>query len=77
MPTAKTYSEMGLPWFEYYDADAKALEGTTALSTLKSAAQMASAKGENKIGDVGGVTQMVTKLLAKQRKRRKVREGCF
>ncbi len=77
MPTAKTYSDMGLPWFEYYDADAKALEGTTTLSTLKSVAQVASSKGDTKIGEAGGVTQLVTQLLAKKRQRRKVREGCF
>ena len=77
MPTAKTYSDMGLPWFEYYDADAKALGGTDTLSTLKSVAQVASAKSDLAIGDPGGVTQMVTQMLAKKRKRRKVREGCF
>ena len=77
MPTAKTYSDMGLPWFEYYDADAKALEGSNTLSVMKSVAQVASEKGDTSFGDGGGITQMVTKMLAKKRKRRKVREGCF
>ena len=34
-PTAKHYAAAGLPWFEYYDADAKALEGAEKLRGLK------------------------------------------
>lgn len=35
-PTAKIYTEAGLPWFKYYDADARALEGSGILAKLKS-----------------------------------------
>jgi hypothetical protein len=77
MPTARTYAHMGLPWFEYYDAEAKALAGAETLSTMKSVAELASSKGDSNIDDAGGVTQVVTKILKRKRQRRKVREGRF
>ena len=39
-PAAKAYTAAGLPWFSYYDADAKALEGSGILAMLKSIAGM-------------------------------------
>ena len=39
-PTARDYSRMGLPWFDYYDGDAKALEGAAKLAGLASVAGM-------------------------------------
>jgi hypothetical protein len=45
-PTAKQYAEAGLPWFEYYDADARALEGAQALRRLKSVTAKGQEKGE-------------------------------
>lgn len=39
-PTAREYTDAGLPWFEYYDADLKALSSPTKLSKLKSIAEM-------------------------------------
>lgn len=44
-PTAADYSKAGLPWFEWYDADAKALEGSSLLAGLKSVAAVAAEKG--------------------------------
>lgn len=35
-PTAAEYTEAGLPWFEYYDADRRALEGAPRLARLDS-----------------------------------------
>ena len=43
-PTAKLYTAAGLPWFEYYGADAKALLGAEKLKHLKSV----TAKGREK-----------------------------
>ena len=43
-PTAKLYTAAGLPWFEYYGADAKALKGAEKLKHLKSV----TAKGREK-----------------------------
>lgn len=37
-PTAKDYSEAGLPWFEYYGKDQVALPGSAALAGVKSVA---------------------------------------
>jgi hypothetical protein len=45
-PTAKQYSEAGLPWFDYYGGDAKALEGAAKLSGLKSVAMLGKEKGD-------------------------------
>jgi hypothetical protein len=43
-PTAKQYTKAGYPWFDYYDAEMKALDGSKALSGLKSVRE----KGEEK-----------------------------
>jgi hypothetical protein len=45
-PTAKQYTEAGLPWFDYYDADAKMLEGAEQLKQLKSVAIKRQEKAE-------------------------------
>lgn len=49
-PTSQVYTEAGLPWFDYYEADARTLDGAAALSPLKSVAEMAAEKGENPQG---------------------------
>lgn len=38
-PTARQYTGYGLPWFEYYDDDAKAVEGSVRLRGLTSVTQ--------------------------------------
>lgn len=59
-PSAAAYSKAGLPWFDYYDADAKALGGASALARLKSVFAMGKSKGEaplpeNESAEVGSV----------------------
>lgn len=49
-PTSQEYTEAGLPWFDYYDADARTLAGAPELSMLKSVTEMAEEKGENPQG---------------------------
>ena len=44
-PTAKHYTEMGLPWFDYYDGDAKAIAGAEKLESIKSVAQVGEEQG--------------------------------
>ena len=39
-PTAKDYTEMGLPWFDYYGGDAQAIAGAEKLKTIKSVVQI-------------------------------------
>jgi len=40
-PTAKDYTRAGYPWVDYYDADAKALEGSKTLAGVKSVKEKA------------------------------------
>jgi len=37
-PTAKQYSDKGMPWFEYYAADKKVLQGAKTLAGMDSVA---------------------------------------
>ena len=39
-PTAEEYTDAGLPWFEYYDVECRALASPTELSKLKSIARI-------------------------------------
>ena len=50
-PTAKTYTEAGLPWFDYYGGDAAAVAGAKKLKTITSVAQIAEGKGITPIPD--------------------------
>ena len=45
-PTAKQYTEMGLPWFDYYGGDAEAVAGAATLNGLVGVARMGEKKGE-------------------------------
>ena len=47
-PTAKSYSEAGLPWFEYYNDTAPALGGSKKLAGMKSVVEL------GKAGDLRG-----------------------
>lgn len=44
-PTARQYAEAGLPWFDYYDADRKALQGARKLADLESVNTRRARKG--------------------------------
>jgi hypothetical protein len=39
-PTAQRYTAAGFPWFDYYDAELKALDGSPTLARLKSVKEM-------------------------------------
>jgi len=41
-PTAKDYAKAGLPWFDYFDAEAKSLGGSPILDKIKSLAKFKS-----------------------------------
>ena len=45
-PTARQYAEAGLPWFDYYGGDLKALAETEKLREIASVAQIGANKGE-------------------------------
>lgn len=46
-PTAADYTRFGLPWFEYFDENAVALEGSRTLSRLNSVEKLAKLKQED------------------------------
>ncbi|HNA73273.1 MAG TPA: hypothetical protein PKW73_08040 [Candidatus Obscuribacter sp.] len=45
-PTAVQYADYGLPWFDYYDENLKALSGSSKLANLKSVQALSQLKGE-------------------------------
>jgi len=45
-PTAKQYTDAGLPWFNYYGGDLEALEAQSTLKGVKSVAVLSGEKGE-------------------------------
>jgi len=45
-PSARTYAETGLPWFDHYAGDAEALAGADRFKGVASVAQLAKRKGE-------------------------------
>ena len=62
-PTAAQYTAHGLPWFDYYDGDAKAIEGAETLGKLKSVRERDEAEGldgwpETLLGDTPRVRRL-------------------
>ncbi len=72
-PTARDYTDAGLPWFRYYGGDLKALKGAKKLAGLDSVASVKLKKGEGFLLDNDPVTPKVVKKL----NRSIVREGVF
>ncbi len=48
-PTARDYAARGLPWFDHYGGDARAVAGSEKLGGLKSVVQQAKAKGREPV----------------------------
>lgn len=76
-PTAEEYERAGLPWFEYYAADRKALAGSGKLAGLDSVAGLGEKRGEvplpeNESVEPGRVVELRQGLARDQ-----VREGRF
>ena len=76
-PTAKQYTSAGLPWFEYYDADAKALEGSAKLAGLKSVLEKGREKDEHPLPENASVTPERVIELRKELAQDQVRAGRF
>ncbi len=72
-PTAATYTKAGLPWFDYYDGDAKALDGAETLAKLKSVAQTAEDQADS-LPDNESV-EVETTIHLSRRKAQVVREA--
>jgi len=61
--TSKEYTNAGLPWFDYYDDQAVALNGSDILGKLKSVFQMGNQKGEKPLPENESVKpEVVIKL---------------
>lgn len=74
--TAAEYANGGLPWFEYYSADAKAIAGAEKLGLLKSVSSKRRERGVSVLpGDAGVVPGPIVQLG--EGRRRPVREGKF
>jgi hypothetical protein len=75
-PTAKSYTNAGLPWFDYYDESAKALKGSKILAGLKSVFSTTRERKESLAEDVAVHADQVIKLRAGLSKHQ-VRDGDF
>ncbi len=74
-PSAKDYSQAGLPWFEYY-SDAPAVEGGKLLSAIKSVFQLGKDKGQTPLPENAPAVPKVVVGL-EPRKSDQVRVGEF
>jgi len=72
--SAQEYTKAGLPWFEYYGADAKVLNGAPKLPELDSVAAKGIKKGEKPLAENEPVSVVNVKKLGKVPV---VREGEF
>ena len=72
-PTAEDYTNAGLPWFDYYDAEQEAVSGSDLLKSMKSVAQTGKEKGEVALQDNESINGGRVISLRDTRKR-KVRE---
>ena len=68
-PTARHYADAGLPWFEYYDEDRKAVSGSETLAGLKSVAGAGLEKGESPFAENEPLDGLEVVRLAPARKR--------
>lgn len=76
-PTAREYSNAGLPWFDFYNDNGTAVKGSDVLSKLKSVVKLGKEKGdvplpENQPVEVDNIVK-----LRKGLKKGQVREGSF
>lgn len=74
-PTAKDYTEAGLPWFDYYGGDLEAMEGSKTLGAMKSAAQLGQEKGE--VSLPGNESVEPVRIIRLTNQPRRVREGAI
>jgi hypothetical protein len=71
-PTAKQYTAAGYPWFDYYDAELKALEGSKTLAGAKSVKEKEGPLPENEPVSVTNIVNLRAGLKSNQ-----VRESDF
>jgi len=73
-PTAKEYTEAGLPWFDWYDDNSKPLKGSKKLAGLKSVHQMGKEKKQKPLPENQSVKPKNIVPLHPEKKTNRVRE---
>ena len=76
-PTAADYTRRGLPWFEYYDEKASALDGASPLAGLTSVARFDEANGTALLPENQSVDPTNITILRRNMGFEQVREGKF
>ncbi len=74
-PSAKEYTNAGLPWFDYYDENATALAGSKKLAGLDSVAAKGIKKGEKPL--LSNEPVMPQEVIIIKGKKTEVRDGVF
>ncbi len=75
--TSEEYTRAGLPWFEYYGGDLKALEGAETLGDLKSVTELGDEKGDSPLPENVSVSPENVITLRQGLRKDEVREGIF
>jgi len=73
-PTSAEYTKAGLPWFDYYDDNLTAVEGSRILAKLKSVVAMGKKKGDVPLPENESVSPKNIILLREDLKEGQVRE---
>lgn len=73
--TAEQYTKAGFPWFDYYNADLKAVEGSKKLSHLKTVKETAAEKRDTPLPDNQSISVVNIVNLRSGLKRNQVREA--
>jgi hypothetical protein len=76
-PTAKEYTQAGLPWFDYYNEAASALPGSSILQKLKSVFAIGKEKGDVPLPENEPVDTNEVITLRAGLEKDEVREGVF
>lgn len=76
-PTARDYTERGLPWFEYYNESARQREGAPQLAGLQSVAALGKAKGAAPLPENAPATPRNVVEYRVGLAKHQVREGTF
>jgi len=74
-PTARTYSEAGLPWFDFYDDRTPSAPGSKTLRKLKSPAEMGTGQGKQPLPENESAKPQV--VVPIKHRGNVVREGDF
>jgi hypothetical protein len=76
-PTARDYTDAGYPWFDYYDAELKVLDGSQTLAAVKSVNEKAGEKRTAPLQDNETVSVLNLVNLRAGLKTNQVREADF